>query len=201
MCQVAKKFLGTKTNASYALQSHFIINSESNETKVIKNHRLSRKKVKQMRTHKVNSRKPREKKINPDIINKLEFFYLGDDISTLNNAKKNRQSRKFGPSRYMRFTFKEAYKIFRFENPEIKISFSSFYALRPGNIKALQNTPLLGCFCIYCSNVKLKLLALKISNIETVYELYNFLICEKDCPKQVYRNARCIFNECSKCSK
>ena len=62
VCQEAKKFLGTKTNASYALQSHFINNSESNETKVIKNYRLNRKKVKQMRTHKVNSRKPREKK-------------------------------------------------------------------------------------------------------------------------------------------
>ena len=57
----------------------------------------------------------------------------------------------------MRFTFKEAYKIFRFENPEIKICFLSFYALRPGNIKALLNTPLLGCVCIYCLNLKLSL--------------------------------------------
>ena len=65
VCQVAKKFLGTKTNASYALQSHFINNSESNETKVIRNYRLNRKKVKQMRTYKVNSRKPREKKNKP----------------------------------------------------------------------------------------------------------------------------------------
>ena len=101
----------------------------------------------------------------------------------------------------MRFTYKEAYLIFRFENPKIIISLSSFYALRPGNIKALQNTPLLGCFCIYCSNVRLKLVKLNIPNIKNEYDLYKKLMCKKDCDKQDYSNARCIFNECSKCSK
>ena len=88
VCQEAKKIIGTKTNLSYALQSHFINNSELNETGVIRYYGLKGDKVKQMRNYKVNSRKPRKKRITPDIIDKLEFFYLRDDISTIKNAKK-----------------------------------------------------------------------------------------------------------------
>ena len=92
----------------------------------------------------------------------------------------------------------ESYQIFRFENPKIKICYSIFYALKPRNIVALLNTPLLGCFCIYCSNVKLKLAKLNISGLSSEYDLFNLLVCKKDDKEQEYKNARCIFNECSK---
>ena len=47
----------------------------------------------------------------------------------------------------MHFSFKEAYKIFRKENEDVIISFMTFYQLKPGNIKPLSNTPILGCLC------------------------------------------------------
>ena len=38
---------------------------------------------------------------------------------------------------------------------------------------------MLGCMCIYCTNVKLKLLQLNIDGIKSEHDLYNRLICDK----------------------
>ena len=100
---------------------------------------------------------------------------------------------------HIRFSYVEAYLIFRHENPDIKISFSKFYVLRPANMKALSNTPLLSCMCIYCANVILKLVKLNIPGITTEYHLYDNLICKRDIEKQKFRNNACIFKTCRKC--
>ena len=99
----------------------------------------------------------------------------------------------------MRFSYMETFKLFRIENPDITISFMKFYTLRPKNIKPLRNTPMLGCLCVYCLNVKLKLIKLKIPEITDEYSLYDSLICKKG-ENQEFRNSKCIFNDCNKCS-
>ena len=76
----------------------------------------------------------------------------------------------------MRSHFREAYMIFKFEHPCVKISLSRFYELRPEHIKSLANTPLLGCVCFYCANIKLKLVKLNIPEIISEHHLYDTLI-------------------------
>ena len=99
----------------------------------------------------------------------------------------------------MKFSYEEAYKIFKLENENVKISFTKFYLLRPQHMKALPKTPLMFCLCIYCANVKLKLAALNIPGLTTEYHLYNALICEKENEMQMFRNDQCIFRLCESC--
>ena len=146
VCEKLQKEVGSKSDLCYNLKSQCINESKNtNVTALMKSYKMGRTKVIKMRTEKVTSRKPREKRINLHIISKVLNFHKRGDISTV-TAYKKRNTKKKGAARFMKFTFKESYKIFRFENPKIKISLSTFYALRPRNIVALQNTPLLGCF-------------------------------------------------------
>ena len=180
MCKKFQKEVGAKSDLSYKLKSQCLNESKNtNDTALMKLYGSGRTKVKKMRTEKVASRKPREKRINLDIISKVVSFYERGDISTV-TPNKSKFSIKKGQTRFMRYTFMESYKIFRFENPKIKISYSTFYALKPRKMVALLNTPLLGCFCIYCSNVKLKLAKLNISELSSEYELFNLRVCEKN---------------------
>ena len=64
---------------------------------------------------------------------KVQTFYKQQAISTLSPSYRE-ASQKKGPRRHMRFSFREAYKIFRKENEDVIISFMTFYKLKPGNI-------------------------------------------------------------------
>ena len=195
-----KKRLGPKKNETYQLLSDLNKEIESkNPTSLMNNFGIKRNTAKRLYVDKMIARKPRERRITHKLIGNIDKFYKRGDISTVDPSKKS-ASRKKGAMRYMRFSFREAYVIFKQENPKVKISLSRFYELRPENITSLANTPLLGCLCIYCANVKLKLAKLDIPGIQTEHELYNRLICKKENENQEYRNSNCIFHECNKCS-
>lgn len=59
----------------------------------------------------------------------------------------------------MEKTLLEAYKEFKEENDDTKISFSRFAKCRPKHIKTVKYNKLRSCCCEYCANVELKMAA------------------------------------------
>lgn len=63
---------------------------------------------------------------------------------------------------YLTMFLKEAYILFKQDNPEIEIGFSTFCKLRPKNVLLMHQTPSDQCKCLTCENFFLKLRALNI---------------------------------------
>ena len=143
-------------------------------------------------------RKKYKTKITGEIIDKIENYYLSDDISRLDTSQKN-ASKKYGPRRYMTYAVQDAYVMFINENPEIKVSFTKFYMLKPKNVKYASQTPLLSSLCPYCMNIRLKLQKLNIPDLKMEYHLFNELLC-KTAHKVIIENADCISKKCAKCN-
>ena len=93
----------------------------------------------------------------------------------------------------MRISYEEAFKMFKLENEHVKISFTKFYLLRPINMKPLSSTQIF-CLCIYCANVKLKLNALKLTEVSEVYILYKKCYVEH-CVKTKKLHIIAVFSE------
>ena len=152
---------GKKSNTNYTALSNIIKYIDVKNPKDIENNfRVKNEKATELYIHKETSRKERKRKITFTVISRIHDFYKRPEITTVSPSYRS-TSQKKGPSRHMRFSYMETFKLFRIENPDITISFMKFYTLRPKNIKPLRNTPMLGCLCVYCLNVKLKLIKLK----------------------------------------
>ena len=126
---------------------------------------------------------------------KIKSFYVQDDISFVDPSI--RRTTKKGITRFMTFPLRVAHQLFEEQNPDIKVSFSKFKSLRPKNVRFISETPLKGCACVYCENVRLKLIIL-FPKITSVYDLYNNLICKKHKDER-FRNSECIFKTCKDC--
>ena len=71
-----------------------------------------------------------------------------------------------------------------------------FYQNKPKHVKILNNTKFQECACVYCTNVRNKLIALGIPGINDEMDLYKILLCDKT---SKYRNKDCIFRDCNVC--
>ena len=89
--------------------------------------------------------------------------------------------------------------MFKNEYPEIKVSYTKFYMLKPKNVKNVGKTPLLSSLCPYCLNIRLKLQILNIPELKMEYHLFNKLICNKNHIAEM-ENANCISKTCEKCN-
>ena len=78
-------------------------------------------------------RKPNERKLTENKISPVVQFYDRDDISRADSSTKN--TTKAGVRRNMNFYISVAYKMFIAEFKDIKISYSSFYLLKPKKCK------------------------------------------------------------------
>ena len=108
----------------------------------------------------------------PDSTIKLVIeFYLQDGVSRASSRKRDviHTNKIPVPVRFMEITGREAFQKFVNENPSIVIGKSSFYALKPKQVK--YNSPLDTCLCIYHENMHL---LLKVSKI---YESLFCCIC------------------------
>ena len=99
--------------------------------------------------------------------------------------------------RYLLYSLNEVYQLFINENANLKISCSSFKALRPMNILYKSSTPHNVCVCLYHENVYLLLQTLKmhlhgLSNIE-LNSFTKLLVCDDSLES-------CMFGECNQCS-
>ncbi|CAF3300606.1 unnamed protein product [Rotaria sp. Silwood2] len=97
------------------------------------------------------------KHLTDDTINLVKEFYLQDGISRASPRKKDIiHINKLPVSvRFMEITIREAYQAFILQNPAVNIGKSSFYALRPREVKCI--VPLDTCLCIYHENMNLLL--------------------------------------------
>ena len=100
---------------------------------------------------------------------------------------------------------RELHREFRKVNPDISISFSAFWNMRPENVKPLSKKPIVSCLCEYCTNIELKIkvfngLARK-ANVDIIkdkYELNRILLCPKSEGKGHYAR-KCVERACQNC--
>ena len=92
-------------------------------TDIMKSCKINFENAKKVKDHKKLSRKVYKKKITQEIVDKIEQFYVREDISRVNTKVK---SKKLGPVYNMNFSVKEAYIVFKSENLEIQVSYSKF---------------------------------------------------------------------------
>lgn len=189
-----------KSEKSYEILSNIHENTVIDNINGLKRtYGLSSSKAKDLFTNNKTQRKSYKPIINEKTVQNIEDFYLRGDISYCDGSLKN-NSKKKGPARFMRISYEEAFKMFKLENEHVKISFTKFYLLRPINMKPLSSTQMLFCLCIYCANVKLKLNALKLTEVSEVYILYKKLLCGTLCENKKITHNSCIFRKCTSCS-
>lgn len=87
---------------------------------------------------------------------------------------------------YMTMFLKEAFAVFKEENPEIKIGFTKFCSLRPKNVLLMKNTPSEQCKCKVHENFIMKLKGLKISYSQKFWHDY---LCDTSLKSRCWKNA------------
>lgn len=97
----------------------------------------------------------------------VEFFFRPDIVYTAPGMKDEitvwKNGEKIKLRKYYLVTYlREAYSIFKDENPNCTISFSTFCKIRPENVFLMRQTPEDQCKCMICENFFLRLKALKI---------------------------------------
>lgn len=113
-----------------------------------------------------------------------------DTISVSMNGVKTDKVKRFATR-----SINEIYKIFHKNHPDIQISRSKFYELKPKWVKSnpTQDT----CLCIYCENFRLLLIALgKLKGCKEIDVLKDTLLSIVVCSKD---NLSCVFQECPNC--
>lgn len=97
------------------------------------------------------------KPLNEELIDAVQRFYLQDGISRSSPRKKDmiQINRMPVPVRFMQMSVGEAHQQFLADFPMMLIGKSSFYALRPRQVKL--NGPSDTCLCIYHENIFLLL--------------------------------------------
>lgn len=97
--------------------------------------------------HLTSNRKKRNDAFNTAKSRVVTDFYNRSDIT-----RELSLARNASPVKVMECTGAYAFKLFRAENPGLKISFTLFKKLRPADIKPMSKTKLLQCLCEYCIN-------------------------------------------------
>ena len=109
--------------------------------------KLSKNKAKELR--KGNSTHKSSKKLDVSVNKKkISDFYQSDEISRVNPSG-GRALKILGALRYMNYPISNAYQIFKSYNPDDIVGLSSFFALRPKNVKTISKTPHNNCLCVY----------------------------------------------------
>jgi hypothetical protein len=133
---------------------------------------------------------------------KVHEFYCRDDISYQAPGKRDTITTKDNgvkvklQRRYLLFSLRELYQMFIQENPDIKLSLSSFQDLRPSNVLYKSCIPHNVCVCIYHDNVisLLKSLSKNIDGYESI-DLHTFIdliVCDST-------EELCMFRRCVLC--
>ena len=139
-------------------------------------------------------RKKKRGKYTDGDINCIKKFYISDDISRPNNGQISKRLNE--TICYMSMTIKQAHDEYNIKYPNAQVHIVFFYQNKPMHVKVLNKTPFKECACVYCTNVRLKLIALGIPGINVEMDLYKLLTCDKT---SKYRNKECIFRECNDC--
>lgn len=141
--------------------------------------------------------------ISSEAKKKIYEFYCRDDISYQSPGKRDFIATKDNgiklklQRRYLLFSLRELYQFFIEENPEIKLSLSSFQVLRPCNVLYKSSIPHNVCVCIYHENIALLLKSLSkhIHGFERIdlHSFINLIVCDP-------ANSLCMFSNCIHCT-
>lgn len=94
--------------------------------------------------------------------------------------------------RFLLTTLKESHRIFLDNNPEQKISLSSFCQLRPDHVLIQKDLPQNVCVCKIHENVRSLLLTLNSNKPVTFREFISGIVCDQD-------QEDCMLGRCKKC--
>ncbi len=113
-------------------------------------------------------KKHRSDRLRPEIRHLVKEFYFKAEVTRdVPNKKdvihiKDEDSKRIAVEKQMLIlTLHEAYELFQVTYPDVKISFSSFYKLKPRNVRCISETSRRSCLCTTCANLSLKAEALK----------------------------------------
>ncbi len=105
------------------------------------------------------------KSFDSNVAQVIRDFYVDDEISRQSsNTKDTRTPKDVGTVviRYMTMSIGETFELFKSRYPEIKVSRSKFYALRPSWVR--EDCPHEVCMCIQHQNIDLLLTVSKYAN-------------------------------------
>lgn len=136
-----------------------------------------------------------------DTVSLVKQFYSSDDISRVCPGKRdfvtvNENNEKISKQRRLiLMNLKEAYALFKQAHIGLKIGFSKFASLRPGEcVLALSNVGTHSvCVCVYHQNVKLIFESMKkVFGIDSYRDLFRKMMCDE--PKD-----NCNLGKCTQC--
>ena len=127
----------------------------------------------------------------------VEKFFERDDISYQAPGIKDVMTvridskRKKVQKRYLRYTIKEAYDIYKAENPENAVKVARFYYLKPAHVLLRGDTPASVCLCEYHENMKMLVAAIPwLPN--TLGDFVDLVVCDRQAED-------CMFQVCTAC--
>ena len=134
-------------------------------------------------------------------------FYLRQDISRPLPSK--RYATKHGAGHHLQMTMRAAHSMFVSENPTVKVSYAKFTYLRPKNVRLLSKVHHEVCVCVYCVNIKYKLLVVNraidttrkagtVKKIADEFDFINHLLCPIS-DSQRFHKEECVFGTCDRC--
>ena len=144
-------------------------------------------------------KKKRQSKI--DVIG-IQKFYLSEGVSRVIPQK--RFATRDGPGYVMQISLRAAHQKYLKENPTKYVSFGKFAALRKRNVRLLKLSHRQFCCCVYCINVRYKMLCLSksVNNLEKKKtcetELGDILLCPKRDGNH-FHEPKCVEGKCSEC--
>lgn len=147
------------------------------------------------------------KVLSPETEKKIKDFYTSDENSRVMPSTKDTVSMKVNglkqkvQKRLLLLSLKELYHMFKQENPNVSVGFSTFAKNRPKNcILPGQSGTHSVCVCTIHQNVKTMLDAIDLKTLTANEKIK--LTDYKDCLKQMVCSSpteKCFLNECQKC--
>lgn len=142
------------------------------------------------------------KKLQRSIVKVVEDFY--ETVANQLPDKKLVSKKSGKPTSIMDCSVTKAYHQFKLLNPQIKISLSKFFLLRPLHIKTQKEANYRGCLCEYCENITLKLkvinahlAAVKVPPIKDIYHFASITMCDK--LDADFHHPQCVLRKCTNC--
>ncbi|ESO85590.1 hypothetical protein LOTGIDRAFT_155079 [Lottia gigantea] len=145
-------------------------------------------------------RKQRNDSIPTSVKNEVYRFFLLPEISRALPHK--RYVTKYGSGYLLLTSLAAAYKLFKKQEPDIKLGFRKFVELKPKQVRLLKKSYWDACVCPYCINISYKLNVLnryvgEEKQLKNEHDLFDMLLCSYT---NRFADAQCVNGTCNKCS-
>ena len=164
---------------------------------------------------KVPPRHRRKDRIPETVRERVREFFLSPEVSRQVPCKKDAILQKkdgictVTEKHIMTMTLSEAFEDYRTEHPQDKVKLTSFKKLRPANVRKFSETNRRTCLCTACSNVALKLEAIRKyashgderkENLHTLAQLKKTALSDASlCDYELHPHQKCIDRACDAC--